>query len=59
MLGWLKAEVVWIFAWLTIRIISTARGHSLGIGLAFTPLSLGVVAVTIALYWYRMTRAGR
>jgi hypothetical protein len=59
MIGWLKAEVVWIFGWLTIRTISTARGPSLGLGLAFTPISLGVVAVTIAFYWDRMTRAGR
>lgn len=57
MLGWLKAEVMCIFAWLTLAIISTAEGHSSGLGPAFAPVSIGVIAATIALFWYRMYQA--
>ena len=54
MLGWLKAEVMCIFAWLTFASFSTAAGHRSGLGTAFAPLAIGVVAATIALFWYRM-----
>ena len=54
MLGWLKAEVMCTFAWLTLATISTAEGHSSGLGAAFAPVSIGVIAATIALFWYRM-----
>jgi hypothetical protein len=54
MIGWLKAEVMCIFAWLTFAAISTAEGHSAGVGIAFAPVSLGVIAATIALFCYRM-----
>jgi uncharacterized membrane protein len=57
MLTWLKAEIVWIFAWITFAAASTARGQSSGLGPAFTPVSLGAIAATITLYWYRMNRA--
>jgi len=56
MLGWLKAEVMWIFAWLTFAAISTASGHRSGLGPAFAPASIGVVAATIALFCHRMFR---
>jgi hypothetical protein len=54
MIGWLKAEVMCIFAWLMLAAISTAEGHSSGLGTAFAPVSLGVIAATIALFCYRM-----
>ncbi len=54
MIGWLKAEVMCTFAWLTFAAISTAEGHSKGLGAAFAPVSLGVIAATIVLFWYRM-----
>jgi hypothetical protein len=54
--GWLKAEVMWIFAWLTFAAISTASGHRSGLGPAFAPASIGVVAATIALFCHRMFR---
>jgi hypothetical protein len=56
MLGWLKAEVMCILAWLTFAAISTAAGHRAGLGTAFAPVSIGVVAATIALFWYRMVQ---
>lgn len=59
LLGWLKAELIWIFAWLTFASVSAAAGHRSGLGTAFAPVSIGVVAATIALFCYRMfqTRA--
>lgn len=54
MLGWLKAEVMCILAWLTFAAISTAVGHRTGLGTGFAPVSIGVVAATTALFWYRM-----
>ncbi len=54
MLGWLKAEIVWIFAWLTMAAVSTAIGNGSGLGAAFAPVSIGVVAATIAMFCYRM-----
>jgi hypothetical protein len=54
MIGWLKAEVMCIFAWLMLAAISTAEGHSSGLGSAFAPVSIGVIAATIALFCYRM-----
>jgi apolipoprotein N-acyltransferase len=54
MIGWLKAEVMCIFAWLTLAAISTAEGHGSGLGPAFAPVSIAVIAATIALFWYRM-----
>jgi len=54
MIGWLKAEVMCIFAWLMLAIISTVAGHSSGLGAVFAPVSLGLIAATIALFWYRM-----
>ncbi len=56
MLGWLKAEVMCIFAWLTPAAISTATGRGAGLGTAFVAVSIGVVAATIALFWYRMSQ---
>ncbi len=54
MIGWLKAEVMCIFAWLMFAAIATAEGHSPGLGAVFAPLILGVIAATIALFCYRM-----
>jgi Protein of unknown function (DUF1648) len=57
MVGWLKVETTWIFAWLTLAAVSAAAGKSRGLGLAFAPLSIGAIAVTIILFTYRMNRA--
>jgi uncharacterized membrane protein len=56
MLGWIRAEMMCIFAWLMLATISTAEGRSSGLGAAFAPVSIGVIAATIALFWYRMIR---
>jgi uncharacterized membrane protein len=57
MIGWLKAEVMCIFAWIMLATISTIAGRRPGLGAAFVPVSLGVIAATIALFWYRMYQA--
>jgi Protein of unknown function (DUF1648) len=46
-IGWLKAEIIWIFAWMTWTTLQVALGRSSGLGSAFLPTSLGVVVVTV------------
>jgi hypothetical protein len=54
--GWLKAELVWTFAWLTLTTVRVALGQSSGLNAAFLPVSLGVVGVTVILFWTRMLK---
>ncbi len=50
MVGWLKAEVVWMFAFITWTTIRVAMGKSEGLGAAFLPVVLGVVFGTVAVH---------
>ncbi len=54
--GWLKAEVLWIFAWLMLTTVQIALGRSSGLSAAFLPVSLGVVAITVGFFWRRMLK---
>jgi uncharacterized membrane protein len=57
LLGWLKVEIVGLFAYLTWNTIHVAMGLSSGLGWAFLPLMLGAVGVTVAISVVRMRRA--
>jgi len=57
LLGWVKAEVLFILAWITLGTIRVALGKAAGLGPAFLFVSLGVVAVTIGWYMRGMFRA--
>jgi len=57
LVGWLKVELVWMFAWLTIAIIKVSNGHVPALSPAFTLTALGVLAVTIMFFWRRMRAA--
>ncbi len=50
MVGWLKVEIVWLFAFITWTVVRTALGRSEGLGSAFLPVVLGVVFGTIAVH---------
>jgi hypothetical protein len=57
--GWLKAEVIWIFVWLTLATLRVGLTQSPGLSAAFTPATLGVVGLTVMLYWRRMLKVSR
>jgi Protein of unknown function (DUF1648) len=57
-LGWLKAEITWAFAYITWVDIRVGLGVSGGLGWAFLPLMLGVVGVTVAIGVVQTRRAG-
>ena len=48
MLGWLKVELVAIFAYINWQIIQAAQGHAPGLGLWFLPVVLLIVFGTLA-----------
>lgn len=56
LLGWLKAELVWIFACLCSNSIAVAEGRAAGLSPAFLVISLGAVAVTTCVVVVRMRR---
>ena len=58
LIGWLKAEVLWIFVWLTWIAVRTAEGRMHGVPRSFSGASLGVIGVTILFFVVRMRRAG-
>ena len=57
MMGWLKAELTWLFAYLGWAIIRIALGHDTGLGWAFLPVTLVVVGLTIGNSIVQMRRA--
>ena len=54
MVGWLKAEMVWIFAWLCAAMVRMGQGRGNGLSIWFLPVVLVVVFGTVALYLWRM-----
>lgn len=54
LVGWLKAEVVWTFAWLNWTVLQIALGRSSGVGSAFPVVTLGAVVITIAVFLIRV-----
>ncbi len=47
MMGWLKAELTWLFAYIGWAVIRVALGRAKGLGWAFLPVTLAVVSFTI------------
>jgi uncharacterized membrane protein len=58
MLGWIKAETVWLLVWLVWSSVSIARGLSTGLSPLFLPVVIGVELVTIVLTLWRTMQAG-
>jgi hypothetical protein len=57
MIGWLKAEFTWLLAYIMWTVVQVALGRASGLGLAFLPITLAVVGVTIASGIVQMRRA--
>ena len=57
MLGWMKAEFTWLFAYIAWATIRVATGRAAGLGWAFLPVMLAVIGVTIASAIVLMRRA--
>jgi hypothetical protein len=56
LLAALKAEIVWLFAYITWRTIQTAMGDAGGLGRAFLPVLLAVLFGTLGIYFYLARR---
>ena len=54
MVGWLKAEMVWIFAALCAAMVRVGLGRDDGLSIWFLPVVLGVVLGTVVFYLWRM-----
>jgi hypothetical protein len=54
LVGWLKAEVVWTFAWLTWTVLQISLGRSSGLSPAFPVVTLGAVVLTIVVFLIRV-----
>ena len=57
-MGWLKAEITWVFAYIAWADIRVGLGVSSGLGWAFLPVMLVVIGATITVAIIRMRRAG-
>ena len=53
----MKAEIVWLFAYIGWRTIQTALGEVDGLGSMFLPEFLSVITGTLVIYFYRAKRA--
>jgi uncharacterized membrane protein len=56
MVGWIKAEVCWMFAYLCLAMVRNGMGLQVGIGSWFLPVTLLVVLGTCAIYLMRIFR---
>ena len=57
MVGWLKAELTWCFAYIEWTTVRAAQGLADGLGRAFLPIVLGITAATILIGILRIRRA--
>ena len=57
MVGWIKAEVCWMFAYLCLAMVRNGMGLQVGLGWWFLPVTLVVVFGTCAFYMMRVFRA--
>lgn len=57
LLGWVRAEVMWMFAWLTWTTVQVALGRSSGLSAAFGPVTLGSILLTPVVFWLRIRAA--
>jgi len=58
MLGWLKAELMGTLAYITWATVRTAKGEANGLGLAFLPILLAMVGLTLTAGIVMTRRAG-
>ena len=56
MIGWLRLELAWTFAYLLWEVVEVGTHHSEGLGTAFLFVSIGVTMATIAWFVVRMKR---
>jgi uncharacterized membrane protein len=59
MVGWIKVELCWMFAYLCLAMVRNGMGLQVGIGAWFLPLTLVVVFGTCGFYLVRVFRAIR
>ena len=59
MVGWIKVEVCWMFAYLCLAMVRNGMGLQRGLGAWFVPVTLLVVLGTCAVYTMRIFRAIR
>jgi uncharacterized membrane protein len=59
MVGWIKAEMCWMFAYLCLAMVRNGMGLQVGIGAWFLPVTLVVVFGTCAFYLVRIFGAIR
>ncbi len=56
LLGWLKAEIVWLFAYIAWQSISGAGAGRASLGVAFLPVAGVTVGLTMVVHLRRMYR---
>ena len=56
MVGWIKLEVCWMFAYLCLAMVRNGMGLQVGLGWWFLPVTLVVVLGTCAFYMVRIFR---
>jgi len=59
MVGWIKAEVCWMFAYICLAMVRNGMGLQVGLGWWFLPVTLVVVLGTCAFYLVRIFGAIR
>ena len=59
MVGWIKAAVCWMFAYICLAMVRNGMGLQAGLGPWFLPATLVVVFGTCAFYLVRISRAIR
>jgi uncharacterized membrane protein len=57
MVGWVKVEVCWMFAYLCLAMVRNAMGMQVGLGRWFLPVMLLAVFGTMAVYLGKIVRA--
>ena len=59
MVGWIKVEVCWMFAYICLAMVRNGMGLQVGLGWGFLPVTLVVVLGTCAFYLLRILGAIR
>jgi uncharacterized membrane protein len=59
MVGWIKAEMCWVFAYLCLAMVRNGMGLQVGLGWEFLPVTLVVVFGTCGFYLVRILEAIR
>jgi len=56
MIGWVKVEAVWVFAWISWMTVSVALGRSTGLGVWFLPVTTVAIFGTLGFYLWRILK---